>query len=112
MNKKGLGVGQVFVFIVAGITFALIMIFGYNAISGFLKSGEDVAFVQFKTDLESSIKKIYTEFGSVRVEKFTLPAKYTQVCFVDLDAEYDDELCQFDQAACSVWESSSGYPSF
>ena len=45
IDKKGIGVGQVFVFIVAALSFALILIFGYKAISGFLKSGEDVAFV-------------------------------------------------------------------
>jgi len=45
MNKKGLAIGQVFIFIVAAITFALIMIFGYKAISGFISSGEEVEFV-------------------------------------------------------------------
>ncbi|MBU0470168.1 MAG: hypothetical protein KKA62_01345 [Nanoarchaeota archaeon] len=110
-NKKAMAIGQVFIFIVAAITFALIMIFGYKAITGFLKSGEDVAFVQFKTSLETSIRKIYTEYGSVRVSKFTLPSIYEQVCFVNLDAAYDPELCKFDQAACSVWEDAKGYDS-
>lgn len=109
-DKKGLGIGQVFVFIVAAITFAFIMIFGYRAISGFLQSGEEVAFVQFKTGLESSIKKLYTEYGSVRVETFTTPAKYRQICFVDMDADKEDkeieELCALDQVACSVWKDA------
>ncbi len=110
-NKKGMGVGQVFIFIIAAVTFAMIMIFGYKAINGFLQSGEDVVFVQFKTGLESSVKKIYTEYGSVRIKQFTTPTEYRQICFVNLDAAYNSELCQFDQAACSVWESSSGYDS-
>lgn len=111
LGKKGLGVGQVFVFIVAAITFAFIMIFGYRAITGFLQSGEDVAFVQFKTSLESSVKRLYTEFGSVRVETFTLPAIYRQICFVDLDAESADKgLCDFDLVACTVWESVQNIP--
>lgn len=112
-GKKGIGVGQVFIFIVAALTFALILIFGYRAITGFLKSGEDVAFVQFKTGLESSVKKIYTEFGSVRVERYSTPLTYTQICFVDLDAPYDPGLCAFDQYGCSVWriasDSGKGY---
>ncbi|HLD39979.1 MAG TPA: hypothetical protein VJB13_02460 [Candidatus Nanoarchaeia archaeon] len=107
IDKKGIGVGQVFVFIVAALSFALILIFGYKAISGFLKSGEDVAFVQFKTGLESDIKKIYTEFGSVRVEKYAPPTTYNQICFVDLDQPYDPDLCNFDQVACSVWGGAS-----
>mgnify|MGYP007094903758 CR=1 FL=1 len=111
MNKKGMGIGQVFIFIVAAITFALIMIFGYQSVSQFLDSGEDVAFVQFKTGLENSVKKIYTEYGSVRIEKFTLPPKYEQICFVNVGAEYDSELCKKDQVACSVWEDAEGYDS-
>ena len=107
MDKKGLGVGQVFIFIVAALTFALILIFGYRAIAGFLKSGEDVAFVQFKTGLENSVKKIYTEFGSVRVERYITPTLYSQICFVDLNQVYDPDLCNFDQVACSVWKQSS-----
>lgn len=106
-DKKGVGVGQVFIFIIAALTFALILMFGYRAISGFLKSGEDVAFVQFKTGLESDVKKIYTEFGSVRVEKYSTPVTYSQICFVNLDMPYDPELCPFDQIACSVWEEAS-----
>lgn len=114
-NKKGVGVGQVFVFIVAALTFAFIMIFGYKAIAGFLQSGEDVALVQFKTGLEGSIKKLYTEFGSMRVETFTPPTRYRQICFVDMDADKDvkelEKLCALDQVACSVWKSSTGYGS-
>jgi len=112
-DKKGIGVGQVFIFIIAAITFALILIFGYKAITGFIQSGESVAFVQFKTGLESSVKKIYTEFGSVRVERYSTPLGYSQICFVDLDEPYDADLCSFDQVACSVWqiaaESGKGY---
>lgn len=106
-KKRGIAIGQVFVYITAAITFALIMIFGYKAVQDFLQSGEQVAFVQFKTSLESSIKKIYTEYGSVRVERFTLPAEFSQICFVDMDAEYNKALCQYDQVACSVWEDAS-----
>ena len=113
-GKKGMGIGQVFIFIIAAITFALIMIFGYQSITQFIKSGEDVEFVQFKTGLESSIKKIYTEFGSVRIERFILPQKYEKICFVDMNSEYDSELCNENQIACSVWKDAdqvNGYDS-
>ena len=56
-GKKGLGAGQVFVYIVAALTFALIMIFGYKIINDLIHTGEDVQFLQFKTSLETSIKK-------------------------------------------------------
>jgi len=90
-NKKGMGVGEVFVYIVAALTFALIMIFGYKAINDFLVSGEEVEFVQFKNSLESSISKIYTEYGAVRIQNFYVPGKYDQVCFVDFNVLYTDD---------------------
>ena len=84
-GKKGMGIGQVFVFILAAVTFALIMIFGYQSIIGFIKSGEEVTFVEFKNDLELSIKRIHTEFGALRVEPFFPPGKYEQICLVNMD---------------------------
>jgi len=110
-NKKGMGVGEVFVYIVAALTFALIMIFGYKAINDFLVSGEEVEFVQFKNSLESSISKIYTEYGAVRIQNFYVPGKYDQVCFVDFNVLYTDdagrELCAKDIVACNMWKDIS-----
>ncbi|MBU0459510.1 MAG: hypothetical protein KKH52_00145 [Nanoarchaeota archaeon] len=120
MKRQGMAIGQVFIFIIAAITFALIMIFGYKTITGFLESGEEVAFVQFKTDLENSVKKIYTEYGAVRVETFQAPLEHRQICFVDLDYppekidEEMDALCALDQNACDLWQTAreeGGYAS-
>jgi len=110
LNKKGMGVGQVFVFIIAALTFALIMIFGYQSISRFIISGEEVAFVQFKTDLEDSIKTIYTEFGAIRIEKFYPPEKFEHICFVnmnyDFTVEEKEKLCKENPLACDVLDEA------
>ena len=53
-----MGIGQVFVFITAAITFAFILIFGYSAVSDFLEKGETVEFYQFKNTIESSVKAL------------------------------------------------------
>ena len=110
-SKKGLAIGQVFVFIVAAITFAVIMIFGFRAITDFLNTGEDVSFVQFKTSLEKEVKQIYTEYGSARIVQFYPPTEDEQICFVNMGADYDAELCNKDPIACSVWKDSEGYGS-
>lgn len=105
--KKGTSIGMVFVFIVAALTFALIMIFGYKAIAEFVSKGEMVEFYQFKSDLETSIRRIYTEYGSVRVEEFHPPLKYEKICFIDLDTRYPgDDACDFDAYACDVWKTA------
>lgn len=108
-NKKGDGIGQVFVFIVAGLTFAFVMIFGYKAIADFLEKGETVEFLQFKNELESDIKQIASEYGAVRQTTFYLPGKYEEICLIDLDATYDStsEICENNVIACDVWETAS-----
>src|SRR3989338_1255730 len=104
-----MGVGQVFIFIVAALTFALVMIFGYRAVVDFLARGEQIEFLQFKNDLENSIKKIYTEYGALRQETFFLPGKYGQICFVDFDQPYNPGLCSQDPIACSFWKDADSY---
>lgn len=103
MDKKAMGIQQVFVFIVTAIVFAFIIIFGYNMITDFLDKGEQVEFYQFKTDLENSIKRIYTEYGAVRQEEYTLPVEYEQICFIDLDSTPNDALVSYDAIAYDVW---------
>ncbi len=107
-SRKGQGIGQVFLFIIAGLSFALILIFGYKVVSDFLSRGEEVQFYQFKTNLETSIKKIYTEYGSVRIETFRPPGSYSRICFVDLDDTRSDMagLCRNDSLACDVWREA------
>ena len=108
MKKKGMGVGQVFIYIISGLTFALIMIFGYKAINSFLISGEQVEFIEFKNELESSVKKIYSEFGAVRELTFYPPSSYERICFVNMDKEpldgEMDDLCKKSSAACDTWK--------
>ena len=107
-NKKGLGVGEVFIYIVAALTFAVIMIFGYKIINDFIDRGEDVQFLQFKNDLESSVKKIYSDYGSSRKETFHLPGGFDQISFVDFDSLYNEQFCDYNPVACSFWKSSAG----
>ncbi len=110
LNKKGLGVEQVFIFILVVLTFGLITIFGYKSVTGFMEKGEQVQFVGFKTDLENAVKRISTDYGSVRTEDFRLPGKYSQVCFVDMGylptEDEIEELCEFDDFACEVWRDA------
>lgn len=107
-NQKGLGVAQVFMFILAAVSFALIMIFGYKAISGFLQGGQRVEFIQFKTELETAVKRIYTEYGAVRIEQFHAPAMYHQICFVDLSKPADPALNNEDPLAYAAWQTANG----
>ncbi|PIN88095.1 hypothetical protein COV12_00320 [Candidatus Woesearchaeota archaeon CG10_big_fil_rev_8_21_14_0_10_32_24] len=110
MNKKGMAINQVFVFMIAGLIFALILIFGYQAISGFIDTGEAVLFTKFKTSIEADVQKIHTDFGSIRKKSYTLPSGYEEVCFVNMDRPYPAD-CSIGLLACDTWKTSEGYKS-
>ena len=97
-------IGQVFIFIIAMITFGLIMVFGYKAVQSFIGKGETVEYIKFKTDIETTMNKITTDFGSVSIETFRLPTKYEKICFVNMDyggGDFDEamDLLQIESAA-------------
>ncbi len=109
LTKKAQVIGQVFVYILAAVTFVLISLFGYNAITQFVGNSEQVEFLSFKNSFERSVKDIYTEYGAVRQEKYSLPAEYSKICLVNLNAGSDkftpdkvEELCSHNALACSV----------
>lgn len=113
--------GQVFIYITAVVVFAVVLIFGYKAITGFLDKGEQVAYVTFKTDLEKAVKNVYLDYGTVVTynarNPMMVPSAYKRVCFIDLDYEGDklhSGLCQlgsddYHAVACGVWQSTHSW---
>lgn len=88
MAKKNTGnkaqiIGQVFVFILAGLVFILIIAYGYKAIQYFIERQEQVVLVDFRTDLESAVAGVKRDYGTVRKAEFKLPSKYLGICFLD-----------------------------
>ena len=78
-------VGQIFVYILAVILVAFILIYGYNAVQTFKTRAEQVSYIKFKTDMESTIKSISSDYGSIKKAEFLVPSGYREVCFIDLD---------------------------
>ena len=95
-TKKAQIAGQVFVYILAIFIFAVIMLFGYTAIKGFIDRGEQASFIQFKSILESEVSSLSTQPGDVTVfnERKLLPiaAKYKTVCFVSSAANSSSSI--------------------
>ncbi|MBD3304658.1 hypothetical protein GF343_05970 [Candidatus Woesearchaeota archaeon] len=85
MNKRAQMIGQIFVFVVAAIIFILILTYGYKAISNFLARSEQVALIDFKSDLESAVEVIKRDYDSVRKVELRLPKRFNELCVVDVD---------------------------
>jgi len=76
-------IGQVFIFILAGLVFILIITYGYRAVQYFLEQQEQVILVDFRTDLEIAVEGVKRDYGTVRKVQLKLPKKYLGVCFFD-----------------------------
>ncbi len=106
--SKAQTISQVFIFMIAAITFAAILFFGYKAVTQFTQKGEQVELIAFKTDLESAVGELATKYGSVRVREFTLPATYEQICFVDMKKGAQESLQEYDPLAYNFWKDKTG----
>ena len=106
-KKKAQIMGQVFVFILAAALFILILTYGYKAIAGFGKRSEQVALIEFQTQLESSVKSISLDYGSIKKIELTLPTKYTEICFVDLELPPSEDFEQIHPRMYEAWETQT-----
>lgn len=115
-SRKGQVAGQIFIYVIAVVVVGLIVAYGYSAIKGFSKRGEEVEYITLKTNIENSVKAITSDFGSIKRPDFTVPGKYEMVCFVDktraADADATD-ICTlrtgnediYQPIACSGWKT-------
>ncbi len=82
-QKRAQIIGQVFIYILAGLVFILIITYGYRAIQYFLERQEQVVMIDFRTDLETAVESVKRDFGTVRKVTLKLPSQYFGVCFLD-----------------------------
>jgi hypothetical protein len=78
--KRAQILGQVFVLILAGAVFIMILLYGYKAISQFAQRSDEVSFINFESSLKDSVKQVSLDFGSVKRLDLSLPSKFLQLC--------------------------------
>jgi hypothetical protein len=111
--RKGQVAGQIFIYIIAIVVVGFILLYGYSAIKNFRERGDEVEFISLKTNIESSVKSIASDYGSVRRPDFAVPGKYTEVCFVDrnkaaaadISGLCDSTKDDYEPIACEGWKT-------
>ena len=107
-SKKGVVVYQIFIYIIAILIFSFILVYGYNAIIGFKGKSEQIAYIKFKTDLVSTIKRVSPDYGTIKKEDFFVGGEYQKVCFVQsygtLHADAKDRIVNQENHPI-VWDS-------
>ena len=85
VSRKGQMIQQVFIFILAGLIFVLIVSYGYRAIQFFLERQEQVVLVDVQHKLEVAVEQVKRDFQSVRRLDVDLPSQYAGICFFDYE---------------------------
>ncbi|MEA3430694.1 MAG: hypothetical protein U9R08_05455 [Nanoarchaeota archaeon] len=83
MKKKAQIQTHLFIYIAAIIMVALILLFGYRAISNFVGKGEQATLLSVEQDLVSEVDRVSVSFGEVSIREFNFPGKYSALCLVD-----------------------------
>jgi len=108
-SKKSQIYGQIFIYAIALILFTIILLYGYNAIRGFKERSEQIAYIKFKTDLISTVKRISPDFGTLKREEFFIGGDYRKICFV---RSYNKEDLNVYNAVKAAIMSSADYDPF
>ena len=91
----------------------LIIIYGYSAIGEFIGRTKDIALINFKTDLQSEVRVMAKDFGSVKKVELQMPGDTEMLCLVDLNYANKATTClcerctnkekEFQPAVCDSW---------
>lgn len=113
MIKKG-QTQQIFIFILAMLITAGIVVYGYTAIKDFGEKQEQVELITFQTQIENELDILLGDFGTIKRPPIKTPANVEYVCFGDKNNnDYaNSPLCQdlanypgaLSRIACSAYE--------
>ena len=99
---------QIFIYVIAIVIFSFVLIYGYNAVKGFSQRSDQIAYIKFKTDLLSTVKRVSPDYGTVKREEFFIGGEYSKVCFVrsySMRLASDKALVLSDISDQIVWDS-------
>ena len=82
---------QIFIYIVAIVIVGAILVFGYSAIVKFKDNSERVVLIKFQKDIETSIKSISNQYGTIKEKRFSLSNDFIEVCFLR-NENYNEQI--------------------
>jgi hypothetical protein len=86
--RQGQIIGQVFIYVMAIITFGLILLFGYKAVNKLVDQANNVALIQLRQEVQSAINSIGSS-PDVDKRVLNIPSKFRKICFLENTSNYD-----------------------
>jgi hypothetical protein len=88
--------GQIFsksiIFLITLMVVAIILLLGYQSIAEVNKKKEDAGFLLFQKNLKDDINSLSGDFGSSRTKDYYLPSGSREICLVDLENVYPEDI--------------------
>ncbi|MBW2987074.1 hypothetical protein KY336_00860 [Candidatus Woesearchaeota archaeon] len=83
MKKRGQIEARIIIYVLAVFIAGIILIYGYTVIKGLTGTQEDILLLSFKEDVKAEVEEKSYEFRSSEKLTFTVPKKFTKVCYGD-----------------------------
>ena len=106
--KKAQIQAQIFVYVLAMIVIALVLLYGYSSLTTMKDRAKQVDILSLQNDVIKSIEKVSNDYGTVRAPKFNIPTDYTEICFIDIDKSPAAELQSNHPLVYEAWSEVSG----
>jgi len=121
-SKRAADPSQMFVYIAAIVIVGFVFLYGFKAVSTFLKSSQDIELAKFVKDFQAKASSVGTDFGSVQFVTISIPSKFSRVCVIDpyvpppsdsypqngnlncSQSELSSEHNQLTQEVCDNWD--------
>lgn len=84
--RKAQVIGQALMFVLAGLIFVLILVYGYRAVTNLTERGEQVELLNFKGQLQSAIETVKRDYGAVQRVDLRVP-QADLLCFASAQPE-------------------------
>ncbi len=106
-QKKAQMTSQIFVYVLAIIIIAFVLLYGYKSIASMRDKSEQIDLLSFKKDIENEVIKMSGDYGSSRIVTIKVPSKYSQVCFIDLTQNPSSEIQYSHPLIYEAWGDDS-----
>lgn len=83
--RKGQILSQVFILILAGAVFIMILLYGYSAINVFTERSRQICMIDFSSKLQTAVKTIAIDAGSTDTLSLDPCEGFAEICIVDAD---------------------------
>lgn len=78
---------RVLIYVLAIFIAGMILLYGYNVVTNLLVTQEQVQLLDFKKGVTDQVEELAYAYRDVRENRYTVPVKYTRLCFADLSKD-------------------------